>query len=126
MKTVPGVLKIGESYQATPVVLWASVGPKNTEDGSGGDKIHSLHITENGARIATHGIGTQGHDGEAKEIGAIRFEIRGEYKYLLLESQQAFFDVMPQSEEDALRAKLIEQARKKMSPAELAAMLATP
>lgn len=104
----------GDHVSGTVVLIFAAVCNSDSVEGRGRQIDHSYHLTNLAATIATSRIGVMGSDGKVEPRLAIKFQ--GE-RYALLP------DKIEISIDPDAQAKLREQALKKLSPAELAALL---
>lgn len=109
----PLLFAAGDRMSITIVAIFAAVCNSDSQEGKGSQVDHSYHLTELAATIATSKIGVMGSDGKVEPRLAICF---GGGHYALL-SDEIEIDDNPEAQ-----AKLREQALKKLSPAELAAL----
>lgn len=109
--------KVGETLSGQIVRVFVAVSPQDRDEGRGPLVDRSYHLSEKDATIATKGIGVMGSDGQVVPRQAVRL---GGEEYILLPDVSFTIDTDPAAE-----AKLREQALKKLSPAERAALLSS-
>ena len=108
------VLSEGDSISGQIVVIYATTRNQDLTEGKGRTIDHSYHLTERVARIATSGIDVMGSDGKVEPRLALN----------LSDGRFALSPVLITiSEDPEAEAKLREQALKKLSSAERAALL---
>jgi len=111
---VPQALSEGEFVSGQITVVYAATRNQDLTEGKGRTIDHSYYLTGHAARIATSGIDVMGSDGKVEPRLALH----------LSDGRFALSPVLITiSEDPEAEAKLREQALKKLTPAERAALL---
>lgn len=107
-------LSHGDSVQGVVITIYAAVTNEDRTEGRGKQVDHSYHLTEREATIGASSIGAMKPDGDVEPRLAVQLS---DGRYALLPK---IITIATNSEAEA---RLREQARAKLTPAELTALL---